>query len=88
MIKQDFDIEKHVNLKSYSDSLGWLGYYERSTRFSQTAMYESIDKFIDFFRVISPNVSVVTSLYKFGLGDNEITLDQKELMVAGYLEIH
>ena len=85
MIKQDFDIEKHVNLKSYSDSPGWLGYYERSTRFSQTTMYESIDKFIDFFRVISPNVSVVTSLYKFGSGDNEITPDQKELMEAGYL---
>ena len=85
MIKQDFDIEKHVNLKSYSDSPGWLGYYERSTRFSQTIMYESIDKFIDFFRVISPNVSVVTSLYIFGLGDNEITPEQKELMEAGYL---
>ena len=85
MIKEDFDIEKHVNLKSYSDSPGWLGYYERSTRFSQTTMDESIDKFIDFFRVISPNVSVVTSLYKFGSGDNEITPDQKELMEAGYL---
>ena len=85
MIKQDFDIEKHVNLKSYSDSPGWLGYYERSTKFSKTAMYESIDKFIDFFRVKSPNVSVVTSLYKFGLGDNEITSEQKVLLEAGYL---
>ena len=85
MMKQDFDIEKHVNLKSYSDSPGWLGYYERSTRFSQTAMYESIDKFIDFFRVISPNISVVTSLYIFGSGDNEITPEQKVLMEAGYL---
>ena len=85
MIKQDFDIEKHVNLKSYSDSPGWLGYYERRMRFSQTIMYESIDKFIDFFRVISPNISVVTSLYKFGSGDNEITSEQKVLLEAGYL---
>ena len=85
MIKQDFDIEKHVNLKSYSDSPGWLGYYERRIRFSQTIMYESIDKFIDFFRVISPHVTVVTSLYKFGSGDNEITPEQKELMEADYL---
>ena len=85
MIKQDFDIEKHVNLKSYSDSPGWLGYYERRIRFSQTIMYESIDKFIDFFRVKSPNVSVVTSLYNFGLDDNEITSEQKVLLAAGYL---
>ena len=73
MIELYFEIENHINLKSYSDSPGWLGYYGRRTKFSQTTMYESIDKFIEFSKIISPYVSVVTSLYKFRLGDNEIT---------------
>lgn len=85
-MKGKFDIENHVNLKSYSDSPDWLGYYERRTKFSKTIMCESIKNFIDFFRVISPDVSVVTSLYKFGLGGDEITPDQKTLIEAGYLK--
>lgn len=85
-MKDKFAIEEYVTLTSYSDSPGWLGYYERRTKFSKTIMCKSINKFIDFFRVISPEVSVVTSLYKFDLGGDEITPDQKTLIESGYLK--
>ena len=76
---------ENVNLHSYTDSVGWIGYYGRKCQYSHALMNESIEQFINFFKGIVPKISVITSLYKFGLGDNEITPEQKILMDAGYL---
>lgn len=82
---QNFNIEKYVNLRSYSDSLGWMGYYARKCKYSHLLMSESIDQFISFFKEITPKVSIVTSLFKFYTNHSKITREQLELIKSGYL---
>ena len=56
---------ENVNLDSYTDSVGWLGYYSRKCQYSHALMNESIEQFINFFKGIVPKISVITSLYKY-----------------------
>lgn len=84
MIK-DYNIDKYVNLKSYSDSVGWVGFYCRKCNYSHKLMSESIYLFVNFFKTFCQDVAVLTSLYKFS--DNNILLTEKErdLVKLGYL---
>lgn len=56
---------ENVNLHSYTDSVGWIGYYGRKCQYSHALMNESIEQFINFFKGIVPKISVITSLYKY-----------------------
>lgn len=82
---QNYNIEKYINLKSYSESLGWIGYYGRKDNYSHLLMSESIHQFISYFKEIVPEVSIITSLYKFKTNNSRISTEQLELIKLGYL---
>lgn len=81
----NYNIEKYVNLESYSDSLGWIGYYARKCNYSYLLASESIDRFISFFKEFVLQVSIITSLRKFKINNSKITTKQLELIKLGYL---
>lgn len=79
------NIENYVDLNSYSDSLGWVGYYSRKYNYSQKLMNESIRQFTNFFKKYCPKVSILTSLYKFKNDTTILSIKQLELVRLGYL---
>ena len=80
-----YDINKYVNLCSYSESVGWIGFYERKCEYSNELLNRSIYEFINFFKNISPKVTIITSLYKFKINNSKINSAQTELIKLGYL---
>lgn len=79
------DIRKYVDFNSYTESLGWIGYYSRNCNYSNLLMNESICQFIYFFKPIITRFSIVTSLYKFGPKSIKTSQAQVQLMKSGYI---
>ncbi|MDE6380386.1 MAG: hypothetical protein K2L11_07930 [Muribaculaceae bacterium] len=84
MINQH-NLREYVNLHSYTDSVGWIGYYCRKGRFTPELKADSISRFIEYFQSISPEASVITSLYKYGKHEISPLPDEENLMRTGLL---
>lgn len=85
MINQD-NLSEYVNLRSYTDSVGWIGYFCRNGRFTPELKADAISRFIEYFQSISPETSVITSLYKYGKHEISPLPDEENLMKIGLLQ--
>lgn len=81
------NIEKYINLKSYSDSPGWLGFYERKCRFSSKLVDESINVFMANFKKYLNDTIIYSSLICFCLNNN-IPYKYRLLLNLGCLKLY
>ena len=84
MINKD-NLREYVNLHSYTDSVGWIGYYCRKDRFTPELKIDAISQFTDYFQRHSPKATVITSLYKYGKQEKSLLPDEDILMKTGLL---
>ncbi len=84
MINQD-NLCDYVNLHSYTDSVGWIGYYCRKSKYTTELMREAISQFIGYFHTLYRKASVITSLYKFVVNKTTPQSNEENLMKIGLL---
>lgn len=74
-------IERFVNLKSYSSSIGFLGYLERVGPFSEGICHKTIESFFKAFDPSNNNIYLISSLYV----DSDLNTIKKEYEISDEL---
>lgn len=60
----NFNIQKWVDLDSYTDSKGWKGYCRRDKPFTLFRANKIVDNFITFFRKHTKNVIIISNIFR------------------------